>query len=190
MWHHIFRLPPTPWDINRYESPGREKTSGKSSLLGHQDSTIRASSLGFAKGCKFWRPRHQHRPVIMPGAMRKRGTTSRGETGTTATAPAPAQQLRYRGAKLGVFAGLMLSSCGMAGAFNTPWAVRLTPRGAGLPDRHCSGAGGSTRLSAVASAESLGLQIRKDFPTLQESVNGKALIYLDSAATSQKPIQV
>ena len=127
--------------------------------------------------------------MIMPGAMRKRGTTSRGETGTTATAPAPAQQLRYRGAKLGVFAGLMLSSCGMAGAFNTPWAVRLTPRGAGLPDRHCSGAGGSTRLSAVASAESLGLQIRKDFPTLQESVNGKALIYLDSAATSQKPIQ-
>ena len=32
--------------------------------------------------------------------------------------------------------------------------------------------------------------IRKDFPILQETVNGKALIYLDNAATSQKPLRV
>ncbi len=32
--------------------------------------------------------------------------------------------------------------------------------------------------------------IRKDFPILKESINGKPLVYLDSAATSQKPRQV
>lgn len=32
--------------------------------------------------------------------------------------------------------------------------------------------------------------IRKDFPILQREVNGKPLVYLDNAATSQKPIQV
>ncbi len=33
-------------------------------------------------------------------------------------------------------------------------------------------------------------RIRKDFPILGKKINGKALVYLDSAATSQKPIQV
>ncbi|HLG71250.1 MAG TPA: cysteine desulfurase [Chloroflexota bacterium] len=33
-------------------------------------------------------------------------------------------------------------------------------------------------------------QIRKDFPILEREVNGKRLVYLDSAATSQKPVQV
>lgn len=33
-------------------------------------------------------------------------------------------------------------------------------------------------------------EIRKLFPILQEKVNGKPLVYLDSAASSQKPIQV
>lgn len=33
-------------------------------------------------------------------------------------------------------------------------------------------------------------KIRKDFPILQQKVNGKHLAYLDSAATTQKPIQV
>jgi selenocysteine lyase/cysteine desulfurase len=32
--------------------------------------------------------------------------------------------------------------------------------------------------------------IRKDFPILNRTVNGKRLIYFDNAATSQKPIQV
>src|SRR3990167_3942134 len=30
-------------------------------------------------------------------------------------------------------------------------------------------------------------KFRKDFPILKRKVNGKALVYLDSAATSQKP---
>lgn len=33
-------------------------------------------------------------------------------------------------------------------------------------------------------------EIRKDFPILSRKVNGKKLVYLDNAATSQKPIQV
>src|SRR3990167_8022291 len=32
--------------------------------------------------------------------------------------------------------------------------------------------------------------IRKDFPILQRKVHGKPLVYLDNAATSQKPKQV
>ena len=33
-------------------------------------------------------------------------------------------------------------------------------------------------------------EIRKHFPILDQEVNGHPLVYLDSAATSQKPIQV
>lgn len=33
-------------------------------------------------------------------------------------------------------------------------------------------------------------KIRKDFPALQASVNGRPLVYLDNAATSQKPLSV
>ena len=33
-------------------------------------------------------------------------------------------------------------------------------------------------------------KIRKDFPALSERVHGKPLVFLDSAASSQKPIQV
>lgn len=33
-------------------------------------------------------------------------------------------------------------------------------------------------------------EIRKDFPILQREINGKPLVYLDNAATSQKPVSV
>src|SRR3989344_1046212 len=33
-------------------------------------------------------------------------------------------------------------------------------------------------------------KIRKDFPILERKINGKSLVYLDNAATSQKPKQV
>ena len=33
-------------------------------------------------------------------------------------------------------------------------------------------------------------RIRKDFPILERKVHGKQLVYLDNAATSQKPKQV
>nr|MCU0792992.1 aminotransferase class V-fold PLP-dependent enzyme [Opitutaceae bacterium] len=35
-----------------------------------------------------------------------------------------------------------------------------------------------------------GLETRPDFPILDQQVNGRPLVYLDSAATSQKPRQV
>lgn len=44
----------------------------------------------------------------------------------------------------------------------------------------------STISSAVLDVE----KIRKDFPILSTTVNGKPLVYLDNAATSQKPISV
>ena len=34
------------------------------------------------------------------------------------------------------------------------------------------------------------LQLRSEFPILQQQVNGNALIYLDNAATTQKPLSV
>ncbi|KAL6758582.1 molybdenum cofactor sulfurase [Haematococcus lacustris] len=36
----------------------------------------------------------------------------------------------------------------------------------------------------------LGAGLRKDFPILAQDVNGRPLVYLDNAATSQKPVQV
>ncbi|MEM3990060.1 MAG: aminotransferase class V-fold PLP-dependent enzyme, partial [Desulfurococcaceae archaeon] len=33
-------------------------------------------------------------------------------------------------------------------------------------------------------------EIRKDFPILERLINGRRIVYLDNAATSQKPIQV
>ena len=33
-------------------------------------------------------------------------------------------------------------------------------------------------------------QIREDFPILKQNIHGKPLVYLDSAATAQKPLAV
>jgi len=33
-------------------------------------------------------------------------------------------------------------------------------------------------------------KIRKDFPILLQNINGKLLVYLDNAATTQKPLSV
>ncbi|GAB2466851.1 cysteine desulfurase/selenocysteine lyase [Conyzicola lurida] len=45
-----------------------------------------------------------------------------------------------------------------------------------------------TRLDALSDVEIRG--IRADFPILSTEVNGASLVYLDSGATSQKPVQV
>ena len=42
----------------------------------------------------------------------------------------------------------------------------------------------------IATTQSLGEKVRADFPILNQEVNGNQLIYLDSAATSQKPLSV
>lgn len=46
------------------------------------------------------------------------------------------------------------------------------------------------RRSAVALGNEEVLRIRNDFPILQQHVNGRPLIYLDSGATSQNPLSV
>jgi cysteine desulfurase / selenocysteine lyase len=40
------------------------------------------------------------------------------------------------------------------------------------------------------TTKTLADQVRADFPILHQEVNGKTLVYLDNAATSQKPLQV
>ncbi len=59
------------------------------------------------------------------------------------------------------------------------WGARLVERLRGLVD--CRGAFGGSPASFDVNA------IRKDFPILRELVNGRPLIWLDNAATTQKP---
>jgi cysteine desulfurase/selenocysteine lyase len=42
----------------------------------------------------------------------------------------------------------------------------------------------------LTQTKNLAEQVRQDFPILHQEVNGKPLVYLDSAATSQKPVSV
>lgn len=42
----------------------------------------------------------------------------------------------------------------------------------------------------IIQEKTLAQKVRADFPILHQTVHDKPLIYLDSAATSQKPIQV
>mmetsp|Transcript_35784 Transcript_35784/g.101279 ORF Transcript_35784/g.101279 Transcript_35784/m.101279 type:complete len:477 (+) Transcript_35784:248-1678(+) len=46
------------------------------------------------------------------------------------------------------------------------------------------------RAVAIDASQSLGEAVRPDFPILDQKVNGRRLVYLDSAATSQKPQEV
>ena len=41
-----------------------------------------------------------------------------------------------------------------------------------------------------AATASLAERVRQDFPILRQTVHGKPLVYLDNAATSQKPQSV
>ncbi len=51
-------------------------------------------------------------------------------------------------------------------------------------------ASSTTASTPPASASSLADEVRADFPILHQEVNGKPLVYLDNAATSQKPQSV
>ncbi|HEY9744277.1 MAG TPA: aminotransferase class V-fold PLP-dependent enzyme, partial [Coleofasciculaceae cyanobacterium] len=42
----------------------------------------------------------------------------------------------------------------------------------------------------IAQERTLAAKVRHDFPILHQEVNGKPLVYLDNAATSQKPVAV
>ena len=61
----------------------------------------------------------------------------------------------------------------------------------GLAESGTTGAEGRGSDGAVATAASFDVQaIRRDFPVLDQEVDGRPLVYLDSAASSQKPRQV
>lgn len=47
-----------------------------------------------------------------------------------------------------------------------------------------------TQTTTLSDCARVGEAIRKDFPVLHQEVHGKPLVYLDSAATSQKPVAV
>ena len=42
----------------------------------------------------------------------------------------------------------------------------------------------------ITQERTLADRVSADFPILHQEVNGKPLVYLDNAATSQKPLQV
>ncbi len=42
----------------------------------------------------------------------------------------------------------------------------------------------------VTREKTLAQKVRPDFPILNQEIHGKPLVYLDNAATSQKPVQV
>ena len=42
----------------------------------------------------------------------------------------------------------------------------------------------------LISTKTLADKVRSDFPILHQEVHGKPLVYLDNAATSQKPVSV
>ena len=54
----------------------------------------------------------------------------------------------------------------------------------------CSRNSMSTLTSAVSAPLSTWKRIREDFPVLKQNIHGKPLVYLDSAATAQKPLAV
>jgi selenocysteine lyase/cysteine desulfurase len=60
---------------------------------------------------------------------------------------------------------------------------------AGWPDGECGGvtAGRCTRLDAGFASGGAWPGIRADFPALQQDVHGHRLVWLDNAATTQKP---
>ena len=51
----------------------------------------------------------------------------------------------------------------------------------------CGKAVESPAAQRAASPAALGAALRADFPILQQTVNGRPLVYLDNGATSQKP---
>src|SRR5437899_995481 len=63
---------------------------------------------------------------------------------------------------------------------------RSEPRSASLTAERQRG-GGADRGAAAPSARIDVRRLRDDFPILARTVNGKPLVYLDNAATSQKP---
>ena len=70
--------------------------------------------------------------------------------------------------------------------------ARAQPRAAAAAEPR-RGAGAAVRAAAAAAPPttvSLADRVRPDFPALAQEVGGRPLLYLDSGATSQKPVSV
>src|SRR5262249_50448078 len=72
----------------------------------------------------------------------------------------------------------------------------LQPRSAGVRRKNLGGSRMSTVLKTPRSnviAQGTGFdveRVRRNFPVLDQEVHGKPLVYLDNAATTQKPLPV
>jgi cysteine desulfurase / selenocysteine lyase len=66
-------------------------------------------------------------------------------------------------------------------------SARSESRSASVVEAPKRGGGADRREASAPSAKLDVLRIRADFPILGRTVNGKPLVYLDNAATSQKP---
>src|SRR5207244_4130008 len=74
-----------------------------------------------------------------------------------------------------------------------PHSLGAAGGGAGARPRPVGRAGGGVRMTTVlreAAAAYDVAAIRRDFPILGTKVYGKPLVYLDNAASSQKPLAV
>src|SRR5262249_57032581 len=63
----------------------------------------------------------------------------------------------------------------------------VEPRSASVVEEPERGVGADRRAAAAPSARIDVQKLRADFPILGRTVNGKPLVYLDNAATTQKP---
>ena len=69
--------------------------------------------------------------------------------------------------------------------------ARGSPRSSRAPRTRCASSSGSARRRPDGQRRHQPLaDVRADFPVLDREINGHPLVYLDSAATSQKPRQV
>jgi len=121
-------------------------------------------------------------------------------------APAEAEASRAtEGRGLGFPLPMTPSSIGdllLAGAFPSPPPTAVPPGASAAPSYFGSGAsaapyflqGTASPTAPAAPAASSGAfdvhAVRKDFPALQQTVHGRPLVWLDNAATTQKPRQV
>ncbi|MEW6321049.1 MAG: cysteine desulfurase [Acidobacteriota bacterium] len=62
-----------------------------------------------------------------------------------------------------------------------------SPAGAAAPGSRPTPEGSSSRVPAEGSGREFGARFRDDFPILRQQVHGRPLVYLDNAATTQKP---
>ena len=113
--------------------------------------------------------------AIMPGVLNSTGSQGVGELGAPAVAGAP---VRPEVADRAASYNFLNEARQLSPVDVIPVLEPMSSQAAPLPDL-----GLSSRSFEVG-------EIRRDFPILQERVNGRPLVWLDNAATTQKPQSV